>query len=295
LQSQICTNYPFGDGQICSGPDVTEHHFTGKERDTETGLDYFGARYYGSGFSRFMTPDWAAKAVTVPYANLDNPQTLNLYAYMTNNPLSGVDADGHLGCNGSTEGFCNPAVQENMRKGMDSFSALGAAQNSGGAQGAAQQQNDSGWTSTRPTSGDYVTVSDYSKSAKGFHHVGIGVNSDDTQGFSTLNPKTPWWQRIFGAPKARMENDLQMHTSPDGEVAPHSYLYHSITSGQADAIRRAMNARRVDAGRYNLIFRNCAQAVESFLHAGGVSGVPHGEILVPAVLHDVLLLERGSQ
>ena len=66
-------------------------------------------------------------------------------------------------------------------------------------------------------------------------------------------------------------------------------------SGQADAIRGAMNARRDDAGRYNLIFRNCAQAVESFLHAGGVSGVPHGEIFVPAVLHDVLLLERGSQ
>ena len=34
-----------------------------------------------------------------------------------------------------------------------------------------------------------------------------------------------------------MENDLKMHTSPDGEVAPHSYLYRSITSDQAAAIR----------------------------------------------------------
>jgi hypothetical protein len=44
---------------------------------------------------RFMSPDWAAKAEPVPYAKLDNPQTLNLYAYMRNNPLGGTDPDGH--------------------------------------------------------------------------------------------------------------------------------------------------------------------------------------------------------
>ena len=48
--------------------------FTGKERDTESGLDYFGARYYRSNMGRFMSPDWAAKATPVPYAKLDNPQ-----------------------------------------------------------------------------------------------------------------------------------------------------------------------------------------------------------------------------
>ena len=31
--------------------------YTGKERDTESGLDYFGARYYGSSMGRFMSPD----------------------------------------------------------------------------------------------------------------------------------------------------------------------------------------------------------------------------------------------
>jgi RHS repeat-associated protein len=35
------------------------YKFTGKERDTETGLDNFGARYYGSNMGRFMTPDWS--------------------------------------------------------------------------------------------------------------------------------------------------------------------------------------------------------------------------------------------
>jgi RHS repeat-associated protein len=68
--------------------------FTGKERDTESGNDYFGARYYASSMGRFMSPDWSAKAEPVPYAKLDNPQSLNLYAYVLNNPLSRADLDG---------------------------------------------------------------------------------------------------------------------------------------------------------------------------------------------------------
>jgi RHS repeat-associated protein len=68
---------------------------TGKERDTESGNDYFGARYYASSMGRFMSPDWSAKAEPVPYAKLDDPQSLNLYAYVRNNPLTRVDADGH--------------------------------------------------------------------------------------------------------------------------------------------------------------------------------------------------------
>jgi RHS repeat-associated protein len=69
--------------------------YTGKERDTESGNDYFGARYYSSTMGRFLSPDWSAKAEPVPYAKLDNPQSLNLYAYVLNNPLTHVDPDGH--------------------------------------------------------------------------------------------------------------------------------------------------------------------------------------------------------
>jgi len=68
---------------------------TGKERDAESGSDYFGARYYASTMGRFLSPDWSAQEEPVPYARLDNPQTLNLYAYLRNNPLIRVDADGH--------------------------------------------------------------------------------------------------------------------------------------------------------------------------------------------------------
>jgi RHS repeat-associated protein len=98
---------PYGDGLTpipnlgclpsnnCYSEDPTEHHFTGKERDTESGNDYFMARYYSSAMGRFMSPDWSAKVAPVPYAKLDDPQSLNLYAYVRNNPLSRVDVDGH--------------------------------------------------------------------------------------------------------------------------------------------------------------------------------------------------------
>jgi RHS repeat-associated protein len=101
---EVCQSLPFGDQLSCSpnpnvntSDDATEHHFTGKERDSESGNDYFGARYLASTMGRFMTPDWSAKVEPVPYSKLDDPQSLNLYAYMMNNPLGGVDADGHMG------------------------------------------------------------------------------------------------------------------------------------------------------------------------------------------------------
>ena len=88
---------PFGDGQTVAGTcgDISPMHFTGKERDTESGLDNFGARYESSALGRFMTPDWAARPISVPYATFGDPQTLNLYSYVENAPLNRIDADGH--------------------------------------------------------------------------------------------------------------------------------------------------------------------------------------------------------
>ena len=94
-----------GYSNVCG--DATEHHFTGKERDTESGNDYFDARYYSSAMGRFMSPDWSAKEDPVPYAQLDDPQSLNLYAYVRNNPLVHVDADGHC-CEADFNSFQTP-------------------------------------------------------------------------------------------------------------------------------------------------------------------------------------------
>ncbi|GEM_PF-6045664 len=81
-------------------PQITSNHykFNGKERGeaAEGGLDYFGARSYSSTLGRWTTPDWSEEPSAIPYAKLTNPQSLNLYSYVTDDPLSHTDLDGHF-------------------------------------------------------------------------------------------------------------------------------------------------------------------------------------------------------
>ncbi len=98
--------FPYGGQQndYCSGSGVAQNYkFTGKEHDSECGLDDFPARYYTSAMGRWMTPDPMG-------GHVEDPQTLNRYAYARNNPTSLTDPTGldfYLSCqhtdnNGST-------------------------------------------------------------------------------------------------------------------------------------------------------------------------------------------------
>lgn len=71
-------------------PSPSRSRFTGKERDTESGNDYFKYRYYASSTGRWLSPDPSGLA----YANLADPQSLNLYSYVGNHPLTFVDLEG---------------------------------------------------------------------------------------------------------------------------------------------------------------------------------------------------------
>lgn len=81
--------YPFGGEAMISDSLPQNYKFTGKERDSESGLDNFDSRYYSSSLGRFMKPD-----DPLLYWDRDNPQSLNLYGYALNNPTSNTD-DGH--------------------------------------------------------------------------------------------------------------------------------------------------------------------------------------------------------
>ena len=82
------TFLPFGEEW---NQQITTNHykFTGKERDSESGLDNFGARYDSSQYGRFMSPD-PGNAGADPY----NPQSWNGYSYVQNNPLNLIDPTG---------------------------------------------------------------------------------------------------------------------------------------------------------------------------------------------------------
>src|SRR6185503_4118903 len=80
-----------------SGGDGVRQQFTAKERDVETGLDYFGARYFSSTQGRFTSPDplsfWALERKKQD-AYISNPQRWNKYVYVLNNPLNQNDPTG---------------------------------------------------------------------------------------------------------------------------------------------------------------------------------------------------------
>src|SRR2546429_2291344 len=87
--------YPYGGERPYTNTCTTNYKFEGKERDAETGNDNFGARSYSNRFGRWLSADWSNVPVPVPYANLTNPQTLNLYSMVADDPESFADLDGH--------------------------------------------------------------------------------------------------------------------------------------------------------------------------------------------------------
>lgn len=92
--------YPYGGEHPYTNTCSQNYKFTGKERDPETNNDDFDARYYSSAYGRFLSADWSSAPTPVPYANLTNPQTLNLYAMVSDNPESFADLNGHIAVHG---------------------------------------------------------------------------------------------------------------------------------------------------------------------------------------------------
>jgi RHS repeat-associated protein len=107
--------YPYGGAENDYCATVAQNYkFTGKERDTESGLDNFGKRYNASSMGRFMTPD----PVGIMKQKLLDPQQWNMYAYVRNNPLRFVDPTGMYlaGC-GSGVKNCDKQIQ-NLDKSL---------------------------------------------------------------------------------------------------------------------------------------------------------------------------------
>ncbi len=81
------TYYPYGDTYTHTGTSDVAYKYTGKERDATTGLYFYEARYYDPVLGRFISPD---TIVPDPL----QPQALNRYTYVLNNPIIYTDPSG---------------------------------------------------------------------------------------------------------------------------------------------------------------------------------------------------------
>ncbi len=115
------TNYdPYG---LVTEGGSSRYLYTGKEKDRETNLEYYGARYYSPYVSRFIQPD-----MNIP--DIYNPQDLNRYSYVRNNPYKYVDPTGnnpllYLAATttiGAISGFADYSLQTYINKNQFSFS-----------------------------------------------------------------------------------------------------------------------------------------------------------------------------
>jgi RHS repeat-associated protein len=96
---------------------------------------YFGARFYDPNQPRFMSADWADKPEAVPYSDLADPQSLNLYSYVRNNPVSRTDADGHC---------CEVSISDIIQFGVGVIQGAVSAFSQGGVAAAQPSSEDTG-------------------------------------------------------------------------------------------------------------------------------------------------------
>lgn len=212
-----CQSLPFGDQQYCfpdanapaSAEDSTPLHFTGKERDSESGNDYFAARYYASSMGRFLSPDPAGPWV----ADVSDPQSWNMYSYARNNPLINVDLFGY-DCV-----YLNDAGTGIDKNGIDTNSNSGECGHHGGY-----------WVDGTFTSG---TV--YSNNNDVYLHgydSSTGQLTDSYSNVVTANGSSPINTDVFSGPNLF----AYMPTQPLPQNVLNGMVHSLNRSGQSDKV-----------------------------------------------------------
>jgi RHS repeat-associated protein len=131
--------YPFGGVSYSSGSDPNHYKFTGKERDSESGLDNFEARYLGSSLGRFMSPDPGEDS---GFDHMGDPQAWNGYAYVRNSPTVKTDPDGTNYSVCDTNGQnCADLTNDQFNQYLQSIQGTNTTVNSAGQ---VQYTNDNG-------------------------------------------------------------------------------------------------------------------------------------------------------
>ena len=236
-------SYPFGGERTPYTNTCTQNNykFEGKERDTETGNDDFGARYYSNRFGRWLSADWSAVPVAVPYANPSNPQTLNLYAMVADDPESFADLDGHCYVFGADNATCVSALTTQAERAAQQAAqkkkGVPAKQRYKTRDAAAKAAEKAALAATNKSKGKWEYGGKILKDGEGQYTYTIAVTFENDSHFYPENVTTPEGFTVAADYHTHHENDTAEGQGLSGRDEQHSYDFHRV-SYVADTISR---------------------------------------------------------
>jgi RHS repeat-associated protein len=267
--------------------------YTGKERDIESGLDHFQFRSYSSTMGRWMSPDPAGMQAV----DISNPQSLNRYAYVQNNPVSFVDPLG-LDC-----AYLNNAGDDLEKGGLDQNSNSTECGKNGGYwvdggltdyhinanKGTVQLTGTTDGTDQTHASYQDTTLNVgwyFNTMANPFGHMAIGLGFQMPVG---MNPRSDsQFNKAFlkDGPNASVPGAIKP------QVGGHLYQMAKIpiTGMQANMIQNAINESTLYPGNYSLGGQNgcdCGTWAQQMLGDAGINSGP------PAVLPGNVMFQLG--
>jgi RHS repeat-associated protein len=227
-------HYPYGGIAYTSGADPNHYKFTGKERDSESGLDDFDARYYASTMGRFMTPDPLA-------GHVSDPQTLNRYAYVRNNPLNLTDPTGldfNLTCSGADTATCHGGLQGTTTTTTDAngnqTSTFAATVISNNSSGGLVDQNGNQYSAAVTGAGVSFTQAGSDQSS-----LGTFINGSNETNLQATN--LPGFSFTF------------TYSNPAGNVTAGGAFTYSGTSQQAQSALEAAGFHHYSSDEYDIL------------------------------------------
>jgi RHS repeat-associated protein len=206
------------------------YKFTGKERDTESGLDYFGARYYGSNMGRMMSPDPHSGTIL----HMLNPQRWNMYAYALNNPLSFTDPTGMdavaVNFSGMVAGLGHEGILSINSDGSAQYARFGPSEKTAGG----------GWGVDEPGQADVHPL-----------NITVQFGSD-------------------GLPTAASYAAINGAVSGIEGVSPTTVRlnYFKTSDAETAALNQWMQQQHSAPGKYKFCTKNCANFTANGLVAG---------------------------